>query len=107
MKNPSFHSKLSRRHFLGLAGAAVAFPTIIPSSALGRGDTPAPSNRIALGVIGCGNQGGNDTKAFLAEKQCQVIATCDVDKNISPIPPPSSTSITATRIARCTTISAS
>lgn len=80
-KKPAFGPNLSRRHFLSLIGATVAFPTIIPSSALGRGDTPAPSNRIAMGVIGCGNQGGNDTKAFLNEKQCRVIATCDVDKN--------------------------
>jgi predicted dehydrogenase len=80
MKSPAFDSKISRRQFLTVAGATLAFPTIIPSRALGRDDVPAPSQRIALAVVGCGNQGTLDTKAFLPLKDCQIVAACDVDK---------------------------
>jgi predicted dehydrogenase len=81
MKAPASSAKVTRRQFLALAGAAVALPTIIPGRALGLQDTSAPSNRIALGVVGCGNQGTLDTKAFLALKDCQVLAASDVDKH--------------------------
>lgn len=80
MKSPAFDSKVTRRRFLALSGAALVFPTIIPSRVLGQSDTPAPSRRITLGVVGCGNQGINDTKAFLALKDCRVVAASDVDK---------------------------
>jgi hypothetical protein len=43
--------KSSRRTFLKTAGAAITFPTIIPSHVLG---ADAPSKTIALGQIGCG-----------------------------------------------------
>src|SRR5580692_858745 len=80
MKKPAFDSKVTRRQFLALTGAALAMPAIIPSSTLGREDTPAPSQRIALGWVGCGNQGTLNTEAFLKLKECQVVAACDVDK---------------------------
>jgi predicted dehydrogenase len=79
MKNPAFSSKVTRRQFLALAGAAVAMPTLIPGRALGLEDTPPPSRRIALGLVGCGNQGTLNTQAFLKLKECQVVAACDVD----------------------------
>ena len=51
--------KSTRRRFLGQVGTAtlgaVAAPLVIPASALGKDDKPAPSNRITLGVIGTGN----------------------------------------------------
>ncbi len=70
---------MTRRHFLAAAGAAVAVPTIIPASALGRGDRPAPSERITLGVVGWGMQGPGNTASFLAQSDCQVVAACDLD----------------------------
>ena len=72
---------MTRRHFLAAAGAAVALPTIVPISALGRADRPAPSDRITLGVVGWGMQGPGNTSSFLAQKDCQVVAACDLDKN--------------------------
>jgi predicted dehydrogenase len=57
----------------------MALPTIIPASALGR-DAAAPSQRIALGMIGCGNMGTSNTRAFLQLSGCRVVAACDVDK---------------------------
>lgn len=72
---------ISRRRFIAAAGFALAMPTFIPARALGRNGETAPSNRINLGIIGCGNQGKNNTENFLRLKDCQVIATCDVDKD--------------------------
>ncbi|EEF61356.1 Gfo/Idh/MocA family protein [Pedosphaera parvula] len=80
MSSPIFDSKVTRRKFLGFAGAALAFPTIIPGRALGLENSPAPSQRINLGLVGCGNMGTANSKAFLGLKDCQVVAACDVDK---------------------------
>ncbi len=41
---------------LGLARARTV-PTLVPSSPLGLAGTVAPSERILLGLIGCGNHG--------------------------------------------------
>src|SRR4029078_1887038 len=75
---------ISRRHFLRIAAGsgigAAAFPHLIPASALGADGKVAPSNRVTLGVIGTGNQGTNDMKAFLADERVQVIAVCDVNR---------------------------
>lgn len=73
---------LNRRSFLrNAAGATIAaavYPNIIPGSALGADGAVAPSNRVALGVIGCGPQGLGDMGNFLDYKECQVVAVCDV-----------------------------
>lgn len=72
----------SRRQFLRnnltLALAASALPSIVPASALGQGDKAAPSNRIAVGCIGVGPQGRGVMSNFLPQRDCQVIALCDV-----------------------------
>jgi predicted dehydrogenase len=79
MKKSIASRSISRRRFLAVTGLAVAAPTFIPASALGRGGRPAPSNRIVMGVIGCGWMGGSNTEAFLRHADCQVVAACDVD----------------------------
>jgi predicted dehydrogenase len=81
MKNSTLNSGMTRRHFLAASGLALVAPTIIPASALGQGNTPAPSERITLGVVGWGMQGPGNTGAFLGLKECQVVAACDLDKN--------------------------
>src|SRR5215475_4859279 len=81
MKKPSAKSGISRRRFIAATGFAVAAPTIIPASALGRGAQAAPSERITLGVVGWGMQGPGNTDAFLRLKDCQVVAACDIDQN--------------------------
>src|SRR5436190_3513721 len=82
MKTSSINSGISRRRFLAAASVAVAAPTIIPASALGADDEKAaPSERITLGVVGWGMQGPSNTDAFLHEKNCQVVAACDLDEN--------------------------
>ena len=40
-----------------LAGAAIAVPTIVPASALGRGGAVAPSERITMAGVGIGPRG--------------------------------------------------
>ncbi|MHC4132401.1 MAG: Gfo/Idh/MocA family protein [Planctomycetota bacterium] len=75
---------LTRRGFLkkttGLALGTIAFPYVVPSSALGKAGTVAPSNRITAGMVGWGMQGPGNTAAFLSEKDCQVVAMCDLDE---------------------------
>jgi predicted dehydrogenase len=76
---------LSRRRFLrdatGAAAGAVAFPYIINSSALGANGVPAASERITMGCIGVGWQGGSNMGQFLGQNDCRIVAICDVDKN--------------------------
>lgn len=65
---------MNRRQFLSVA------PAIIPGTALGLNGAVAPSNRIALGVIGAGNQGSNDFKAFLRDERVRIVAVADVNR---------------------------
>jgi predicted dehydrogenase len=62
----------SRRQFLKTAAAA-----IVPATLFGRN---APSNRINLAMIGTGNQGFQDMRAFLQEPDAQIVAVCDVNR---------------------------
>ncbi len=92
MKNKS--SSISRRRFLqrgtlALSGA-MAFPTIIPASALGRGGVKSPSERITMGFIGVGGQGSGHLLGgawtyvpggYSARRDVQVLAVCDVWKD--------------------------
>jgi len=70
---------LSRRRFLVSGGAAaLALPNLITGCATARN---SPSNKIVVGIIGCGGQGTNNTNDFLGHEDCRVVAACDVDKN--------------------------
>ncbi len=81
MKPTPVHSPLTRRRFLALSGLAVAAPTLVPRSALGRGDQPAPSERTTMGIVGWGMMGPGNTGNFLGFKDCQIVAACDLDRN--------------------------
>src|SRR5436190_19042803 len=72
--------RMNRRRFLGLAGAAAAAPMIVPSHVLGRGIFPASNSRINIGVVGWGMMGPGNTENFMKEKDCRVVAACDLDK---------------------------
>ena len=61
-------------------------PTIIPASALGRGGVKSPSERITMGFIGVGGQGGGHLLGgawtyvpggYSARRDVQVLAVCD------------------------------
>lgn len=74
---------MKRRDFLKAGVGAVGFPYLIPSSAMGKDGTVAPSNRIVMGAIGVGSMGTGDLKGFLGKKEVQFVAVCDVDKSHS------------------------
>jgi predicted dehydrogenase len=78
-------SDLTRRQFIQsnllAALAASAFPTLIPASALGQGGAVAPSERVGVGAIGVGDRGRDVLGGFLAQKNGQVLALCDVKKD--------------------------
>src|SRR5687767_5709099 len=73
-------ARFSRRRFLASTAAALAVPTFIPASALGRDGRAAPSERIVMGIVGWGMMGPGNTSGLMKEKDCQVIAACDLDK---------------------------
>ncbi|MCK4291657.1 MAG: Gfo/Idh/MocA family oxidoreductase [Planctomycetes bacterium] len=76
--------RVSRRQFLrraaGASAAAVGFPYVVASSALGKADATAASDRITLGFIGAGKQSKHLMRSFLNSRGTQVLAACDVDK---------------------------
>ena len=81
MKPSPAARNFSRRQFLKAAGAAVVLPAILPGCVTGRGGKTPPSGKITMGVIGWGMQGPANTRNFLAEEDCRVVAVCDLDKN--------------------------
>jgi predicted dehydrogenase len=76
-------NQMDRRQFIkravGTTTAAVAFPYLVPGSALGA-DGAAPSERITLGFIGAGKQSKHLMRSFLNSPGTHVLAGCDVDK---------------------------
>ena len=72
---------MKRRGFLKVGVGMVGFPYLIPSSALGKGGAVLPSNRIVMGTVGYGWQGGSNTLKLLQKKEVQFVALCDIDKD--------------------------
>jgi predicted dehydrogenase len=80
-------NRLTRRAFIKSAAAAIAFPYVVPSSALGADGGVPPSERITMGFIGIGTQGGGHLFAggwtylpggYLGRDDVQVLAVCDI-----------------------------
>jgi predicted dehydrogenase len=74
----SRYRRPTRRDFLKVAGAALAAPYVITSTALGQDGIPPASDRIVMGGIGIGNMGTGDQQAFLRRPEVQYVAVCDV-----------------------------
>ena len=55
---------------------------LLASCVSGRSRRAAPSERITMGVVGWGSMGPGNTKAFLSQRDCQVVAACDLDPAI-------------------------
>ena len=74
---------LTRRTLLksttGFIASAIAVPKFIPSSALGRSGSVAPSERLTMGGIGIGGQGMHNLRNFVTCDDLRIIAVCDVD----------------------------
>ena len=77
---------ITRRRFMkivtGVSVAAMGFPYVVASSALGKAGGVAASNCITLGFIGVGSHGiGMNLRTFLGNADAQAVAVCDVDTN--------------------------
>ena len=80
IRHASAMQPFNRRQFLAAAGAAGAAAAVSPRATWAWGGRPPASERITIGVIGWGMMGPANTKAFLEQPDCQVVAACDLDK---------------------------
>src|SRR6266704_1087658 len=70
---------LTRRQFLKAASAvALTSPLALTAAGVAPGRKD-PNDRITLGFIGVGTQGGGLLHNFLNQPDTQVLAVCDVD----------------------------
>ena len=73
--------RATRREFLRTAAAGIgAAPWIIPAAVRGAEGAVAPSERLAVGVIGIGLMGRGHLGWCLGHPGVQVLAVCDVDQ---------------------------
>jgi predicted dehydrogenase len=72
-QNKEKGNKISRRSVLA---AGVAIPWIIPRFVLGGTDSPAPSDKLTIAVVGVGGMGRNYIEGCRSE---QIVALCDLD----------------------------
>jgi len=78
------HGRCTRRHFMARTAAlsgAVAVPWIVPASVSNAQGDSAPSERIAVGLIGHGLMGHGHLRRLAGDKEIQVLAVCDVDRS--------------------------
>ncbi len=76
-------SEVSRRGFLcntAIGAAGVAVPYFVSAAALGKENRPAASERILVGLIGCGSMGRGNLGACASQSDVVVTAACDVWK---------------------------
>ncbi len=76
-ERPDNTKRISRRHFLGATGTAVAAFTIVPRHVLGGPGHTAPSERLNVAAIGAGGRGAGDINAVA--EHANIVALCDVD----------------------------
>ncbi len=76
------HTKGTRRDFLKttseVALGTIGLPYVVSATALGKSGAVAASERITVGCVGTGPQGTHDMRNFLAQKDCRVVAICDL-----------------------------
>jgi predicted dehydrogenase len=81
MKNNRKEPPFTRRQFVKkVSVAAIAAPVIMKSSILGGRGNTAPSDKINLGIIGCGGLGKANLNACAVHPDVVVTAACDVWK---------------------------
>jgi predicted dehydrogenase len=74
---------ISRRHFIrnsALAGAAIGFPTIVPSTALAQGGKASPNGKVNVALLGCGSRSGYGIN-YKNYGKSVVVAVCDPIKS--------------------------
>jgi predicted dehydrogenase len=67
----------SRRAFLKGTAAVAAF-SIVPRHVLGGPGFIAPSEKVAVAIVGAGGMGMRDVQSLLNEPDAQIVAVCDV-----------------------------
>jgi len=82
MRKKEIHRRQFLKRAAGTAAGAVSFPYLVSSSALGKGANIAVSERITVGCVGVGSRGTAVMRGFLAEKDAQVVAVCDVKSQV-------------------------
>jgi len=76
-----YGARWSRRRFLRASVPVLAAPWFVPGRVLGwEQNTPPPSERITIGLIGLGAMGRGHLHYMLQLPQVQVLAVCDVDR---------------------------
>lgn len=74
----------NRRRFLKNAALAatgtILVPVIVPSCVRGGKGKVAPSDKVRVALVGCGNQGGWDIMEFAKDERVEIAAICDVNK---------------------------
>jgi len=69
---------------LGMASAALAAPMVLPARLLAqvtaKSDTPPPSERLNIGLVGLGSAMAGHLRAMLPMKEMFIRAVCDVDR---------------------------
>ncbi len=82
---------LNRRQFIKAAAATITLPILIPSSARGANGQIPPSERINMGFIGIGGQGGGHLfggawtyipGGYLGRDEVQVLGVCDTRRQV-------------------------
>ncbi len=71
------NTKIHRRVFLKAGTLALGFPTIVPSSVLGKSGQIPPSERVNVGLIGCGGIVQGTQNKFFRNPKAQLMAVCD------------------------------
>src|SRR5438105_9825290 len=79
-------SAVSRRQFLGAAGATAAAFTIVPRSVLGGPGQIPPSAKVNIAFLGVGAQGLRVMLNFLRQPDVQGVAVCDPNKGSAGYP---------------------
>jgi predicted dehydrogenase len=80
MKTPAsapVSTRVTRRQALRAGAAFVAAPAFVPSRLLG---ADAPSNRIAVAVIGCGGKAHGGARNLVKFGRCEIVALADPNR---------------------------
>ncbi len=73
------NARLTRRGFVGVAGAAAASLAIVPRNAVVGAAEPPPSMKLNIAGVGAGGMGGGDIGAVARGNN--IVALCDVNAN--------------------------
>lgn len=72
--------KISRRRFVSSAAVASFGFTIVPRHVIGGKRFVPPSDKLAIGYIGCGTQGLREMADLIQSPKIQIVAVCDPNK---------------------------